>query len=104
MFSFYNSVLCEQDLEKMNSKDKTIQLTKGQQKPSTERGGPSSNVDKAKGRKKKSKASKSGKGKPSQEGRARISEIILGDSESKDTAIDVSKVNLESSLLYTAYT
>jgi hypothetical protein len=51
MFSFYNSVLCEQTLEKMNSEDETVQLTKGQQKPSTERGGPSSDVDKAKGRK-----------------------------------------------------
>jgi hypothetical protein len=49
MFSFYNSVLYEQTLEKMNSEDEAVQLTKGQQKPSTERGGPSSDVDKAKG-------------------------------------------------------
>jgi hypothetical protein len=60
-------------------------------------------VDKAKGRKKKVNASKSGKGKRSRKERARIEEIILGDSESKDTTIDLSKVNLESSLLYTAY-
>jgi hypothetical protein len=90
-------------LEKENFEDETVQLTKDKQKPSTERSGPSSDVDKAKGSKKKSNASKSGKGKPSRKGRARILEIILGDSESKDTAIDLSKVNLESSLLYTAH-
>jgi hypothetical protein len=103
MFSFYNSVLCERDLEKENSEEETVQLTKGKQKPSTERGGPSSDVDKAKGRKKEGNASKSGKEKRSRKGRARIEEIILGDSESKDTTIDLSKVNLESSLLYTTY-
>jgi hypothetical protein len=91
-------------LEKENFEDETVQLTKDKQKPSTERSGPSSDVDKAKGSKKKSNASKSGKGKPSRKRtRARIEEIILGDSESKDTAIDLSKVNLESSLLYTAH-
>jgi hypothetical protein len=76
MFSFYNLVLCEQDLEKKNSEDETVQLTKGKHKPSTKRGGPSSDVDKAKGRKKKGNASKSGKGKRSRKGRARIEEIV----------------------------
>jgi hypothetical protein len=71
MFSFYNLVLCEQDLEKKNSEDETVQLTKGKHKPSTKRGGPSSVVDKEKGN-----ASKSGKGKRSRKGRARIEEIV----------------------------
>jgi hypothetical protein len=61
-------------------------------------------VDKAKGSKKKNKASKSGKGKPGWKGRrARSDEKNLGDNESNDTAINLSKVNLESSLLYTAH-
>jgi hypothetical protein len=53
MFSFYNLVLCEQDLEKENSEEENVKLTKGEQKPSAQRGGPSSNVDKAKGSKKR---------------------------------------------------
>jgi hypothetical protein len=57
-------VLYEQDSEKENSEEGTIQLSKGKQKPSTQRGGPSFDVDKAKGNKKKTKASKSRKEKP----------------------------------------
>jgi hypothetical protein len=61
-------------------------------------------VDKTKGSKKKNKASKFGKGKPGRKGRrARSDKINLEDSESNDTAIDLSKVNLESLLLYTAH-
>jgi hypothetical protein len=100
MFSCYNLVLCEQDLEKENSEEETVQLTEGKQKPSTERSGPSFDVDKTKGSKKKSNTSKSGKGKPGWKGkRTRTEEINLGENESNDTAIDLSKVNLESSLL-----
>jgi hypothetical protein len=38
-------------LEKENFEEETIQLSKGKQKPSTQRGGPSFDVDKAKGSK-----------------------------------------------------
>ena len=46
-------MLCKQDLEKENSKEETVQLTKGEQKPNTQRGGLSSNMDKTKGSKKR---------------------------------------------------
>jgi hypothetical protein len=104
MFFFKNPVLCEQDSKKKNFEEENVQLSKDKQKPSIQRGGPSFDVDKAKGSKKKNKASKSGKRKPSWKGRkARNDEINLRDSESNDTAIDLSKVNLESSLLYTSH-
>jgi hypothetical protein len=48
-----NLVLCEQDSEKENSEEEIVQLSKGKQKPSTQRGGPSFDVDKTKGSKKK---------------------------------------------------
>jgi hypothetical protein len=97
-------VLYEQDLEKENFEEETVQLSKGKHKSSIQRDGPSFDVDKAKGSKKKNKASKSRKGKPGRKGRrARSDEINLGDSDSNDTTIDLSKVNLESSLLYTVH-
>jgi hypothetical protein len=101
---FKNLVFCEQDSKKKNFEEETVQLNKGKQKPSIQRDGPSFDVDKAKGSKKKNKASKFGKGKPGRKGRrARSDKINLEDSESNDTAIDLSKVNLESLLLYTAH-
>ena len=91
-------------MKKKNFEEKNVQLNKDKWKPSIQRGGSSFDVDKAKGSKKKNKASKSRKRKPSWKGKkTRSDEINLGDSESNDTAIDLCKVKLESSLLYTSH-
>jgi hypothetical protein len=59
-------VVFEQDSGKENFEEETIQLSKGKQKPSTQRGGHHSTWIKQKAAKKKNKASKSGKGQPGQ--------------------------------------
>jgi hypothetical protein len=53
MFFFKNPVLCEQDSKKKNFEEENVQLSKDKQKPSIQRGGPSFDVDKTKGSKKK---------------------------------------------------